>query len=523
MESRRYEACNDRGVYDLAHCPEGHYFERKSARKDAEEIAKHLMAFANAAGGRLVVGIEDNGTITGFKRDKAHSIESFEHVHVTELVPSPRVEIQRVPVVNDKGDKDYVLVMDVACSENQVVRQRKDGKLALRQGDTSMWLDYKQIRTLEYDKGECYFESEVLTDTSLDDLDPGAVDVYRRAVGTHVSDEKLLHSLGVLKDGHLTKAGMMLFGENVGAYLPQARFRVLKIDGTELGYGDKLRIIKDKTFEGPFVKTIPEARAFISSQLRDYQFQEQETMRFTTMHEYPEYPWFEGLVNAVTHRDYSIYGEYIRVYIYDDRMLIQSPGKLPGAVTLDNIRNHRFSRNPTIARVFSAFDWVRELNEGVDKIFQEMDEAGLPAPEYENDNDYYLKLVLKNNLTQRVPRLRDDRTANVGNHDGNVGNHVGNYDGNVGNHDGNPAANVGNHDGNVGNTKIQLNETEEKVLELVIEDQSLSAQRISEILGVGKRQTERTLKSLREKGLIFREGGTRGFWKILEVPQDQQS
>lgn len=116
---------------------------------------------------------------------------------------------------------------------------------------------------------------------------------------------------------------------------------------------------------------------------------------------------------------------------------------------------------------------------------------------------------------QRVPRLRDDRTANVGNHDGNVGNNVGNHDGN---HDGNPAANVGNH---VGNTKIQLNETEEKVLELVIEDQSLSAQRISEILGVGKRQTERTLKSLREKGLIFREGGTRGFWKILEVPQDQ--
>lgn len=184
------------------------------------------------------------------------------------------------------------------------------------------------------------------------------------------------------------------------------------------------------------------------------------------------------------------------------RMLIQSPGKLPGAVTLDNIRNHRFSRNPTIARVFSAFDWVRELNEGVDKIFQEMDEAGLPAPEYENDNDYYLKLVLKNNLTQRVPRLRNECAVNVDNHDGNVGNHVGNH---------------------VGNTKIQLNETEEKVLELVIEDQSLSAQRISEILGVGKRQTERTLKSLREKGLIFREGGTRGFWKILEVSQDQWS
>lgn len=81
----------------------------------------------------------------------------------------------------------------------------------------------------------------------------------------------------------------------------------------------------------------------------------------------------------------------------------------------------------------------------------------MPAPEYENDNDYYLKLVLKNNLTQRVPRLRDDRAANVGNHVGNPAADVGN---------------VGNHDGNA---KIQLNETEEKVLELVIKDQSLSA------------------------------------------------
>ena len=78
---------------------EGHYFDRKSARKDAGEIAKHLMAFANASGGKLVIGIEDNGAVTGFKRDKAHSIESFEQAHVTELTPPPRVEAERVSVV----------------------------------------------------------------------------------------------------------------------------------------------------------------------------------------------------------------------------------------------------------------------------------------------------------------------------------------------------------------------------------------------------------------------------------------
>ena len=132
------------------------------------------------------------------------------------------------------------------------------------------------------------------------------------------------------------------------------------------------------------------------------------------MPEYPEYPWFEGLVNAITHRDYGIRGEYIRVYIFDDRMLIQSPGKLPGTVTLENIRRQRFSRNPIMARVFTAFDWVRELNEGVDKIYQEMDDAGLPEPEYENQGDCDLKLTLRNNLQERIPRLRNALAHGLG-------------------------------------------------------------------------------------------------------------
>lgn len=128
-----HNAKND--IEAFAHGPEGHYFDRKSARKDADEIAKHVMAFANAAGGKLVVGIEDDGAVTGFKREKAHSIEGFEQAYMTELAPAPRVKTERVSILNDKGERDQVLVMDVACSESQLVRRRKDGKVALRQGD----------------------------------------------------------------------------------------------------------------------------------------------------------------------------------------------------------------------------------------------------------------------------------------------------------------------------------------------------------------------------------------------------
>ena len=78
-------------------------------------------------------------------------------------------------------------------------------------------------------------------------------------------------------------------------------------------------------------------------------------------------------------------------------------------MTPENMRHTRYSRNPSIARAFMAFDWVRELNEGVDKIYEEMERAGLPDPEYQiRDDGYYVKLVLRNDLEGRIPRLRNE-------------------------------------------------------------------------------------------------------------------
>ena len=147
-------------------------------------------------------------------------------------------------------------------------------------------------------------------------------------------------------------------------------------------------------------------------QLRDFQFQ-QPGGRFATIPEYPEFPWSEGLANAMAHRDYSIAGEYTRVYIYDDRMEIQSPGKLPNIVTLGNMRYTRYSRNPAIARVFTAFEWVRELNEGVRKIYEDMEAAGLPEPEFSMPNKMSVKLTLRNDIANRIPRLQGERLNGV--------------------------------------------------------------------------------------------------------------
>lgn len=392
---------------------ETYYFDRKSARKDAAEIAKHISAFANAAGGKLVIGIEDDGAITGFKRDGAREIEDFKQASIVDCVPSPVVSCREIPTTNVKGENDLILVLDVAASTDHVIARKKDNEVFLRQKDRSVKLDREQVRALEYDKNQRNFEEEVCVRSSLNDVDREVLARYKASLGTDITDEKLLRSRGFLVDGHLTNAGVLLFSENPTRFLPCARVRVLKYEGNARATGSRMNLVKERTFDGPIPRVIDEAKAMISSQLREFQFLGDDGV-FKVIPEYPEFAWFEGLVNAVTHRNYAISGDHIRVSIFDDRMEIQSPGKLPNIVTLDNMRNTRYSRNPGIARVLAEMGWVRELNEGVQRIYDEMQSFFLHDPIFTEPNDASVMLTLENSITSRVMRRDDALVGDVG-------------------------------------------------------------------------------------------------------------
>ena len=145
-----------------------------------------------------------------------------------------------------------------------------------------------------------------------------------------------------MRDGKLTVAGVLLFAQDPSVMMPQARVRVLRYDGEKMETGKRLNITKERTFCGPLPKVIQDVHLLISSMLREFQFLGPDGT-FQTVPEYPEFAWFEGLVNAVTHRDYSFRGNYIRISMFDDRLEITSPGKLPNIVTLDNMRTTRYS------------------------------------------------------------------------------------------------------------------------------------------------------------------------------------
>ena len=178
--------------------------------------------------------------------------------------------------------------------------------------------------------------------------------------------------------------------------------------------GTEINIIRDYSIEYPLLRIIDEAKSFIATQLREFTALDPNTGRFQIVPEYPEFAWLEGVVNAVTHREYAMSGNFIKISMYDDRLEIESPGKLPNVVTLQNIKNTRYSRNPRISRVLTEFGWVRELNEGVKRIYSDMARFFLDEPVY-SEPEESVRLVLKNNIVMRTMRQKSRTKNSIGN------------------------------------------------------------------------------------------------------------
>jgi ATP-dependent DNA helicase RecG len=142
-----------------------------------------------------------------------------------------------------------------------------------------------------------------------------------------------------------------------------------------------MNVIKDVTFEGRILDQIEKAVAYLETQVKEHSYLGEDG-KFRTDREYPKFVIQEMVVNSVCHRDYSIKGTEIQVKMFDNRMVFETPGKLPGIVRTDNIRHTHFSRNPKIAEYLKAYDYVKEFGEGVDRMCRELTAHGTPEPQY---------------------------------------------------------------------------------------------------------------------------------------------
>ena len=397
---------------------ENKYFDRKSAKIKPSELAHHISAFANADGGTLVIGISDKTKVLeGINSFGEEKINEFINAPKTCCKPMPNFKEEFIDIVNEKGESDQLLLLHIEESVDQVIRTTNDSTW-LRIGDRSRELLGDDLRNLEYAKSARHYEDEINLDATIEDLDNGLLDKYFEIIGAgDLSIKQVLRARGFLKkkDGkeYLTNAAVLLFAKNIYQFYPNCRIRFLRYDGTFAQVGTKINIIRDMSIEQPLLKIIDQAKEFIGSQLREFTMLNSQTGKFQVVPEYPEFAWQEGLVNAVTHREYAMSGSYIKVCMYDDRLEIESPGKLPNIVTIDNIRETRYSRNPRISRVLNGFGWVQELNEGVKRIYADMEDFFLDPPIY-CEPEQTVKLILKNNIVMRTLRQEGRTLQNIG-------------------------------------------------------------------------------------------------------------
>jgi ATP-dependent DNA helicase RecG len=356
---------------------EDQWYDRKSVQISPQKLANHLVGFANADGGTIVVGLSE-GRVQGTDRSPPHRNELMQ-AHVQYCQPAVPAQCRLVPCVNHDGNEDHLLAIEVRAGDTVYTNSRDE--VYLRIGDETRRLSYAQRQELLYDRGHGTYESRDV-DASLDDLDPVLLEQYTTAVEAP-DPIRLLQARGLAKGEQLTVAGALLFAKHPQRFLPEAFVRVLRYRGRERGTGARQELVSDERAEGPLPHQLVNARQMISEgQPKRRALGRSGTFELVPL--VPEDAWLEGLVNAVVHRSYSLAGDHIRVEIFSDRIEIESPGRFPGLFSeSDPLSAPRYARNPRIARVAADQQFGQELGEGIRRMFEEMRLAGLADPLYE--------------------------------------------------------------------------------------------------------------------------------------------
>lgn len=366
---------------------EDQWFDRKSARTRPVALAPVISGMANAEGGLVVMGVHD-GTVEGIAA--AGDENGWRQANLEFVEPPASVRIHKIACRTTTGAHDHLLVLDVEPSERLHKTNRDEAYL--RVGDETKKLTFEQRLELAYDKGDSKYEATPAKLTPLTAIDE---DLVRRwdPDGQGTEPVELLRARGFVRGDELTVGGALLFTRVAPIEFPEAHLRVIRHRGRERGTGSRQTVAFDERYEGPLTEQIDHAVAAITEHVPTRRALGDDG-RFTTIPAIPRDAWLEGVVNAVTHRSYSLAGDHTRIEIFDDRIEIRSPGRFPGIVDIQDPESiSRYARNPRVARVLADLRYGQERGEGIKRMFEEMRLARLAEPVYvEGDRDLVLTL-----------------------------------------------------------------------------------------------------------------------------------
>lgn len=347
-------------------------------------LATTLVGMANSVGGTVIIGVSPRaGELIGVNNTQA----AFERIFQTALLSDPilvlpmaqKVEIQRI----GKAKPVSLILITVPAGLPHVYSL--DGRYIGRDGHHNSPLPPRLLYKLLTERDAIQFESRLVAEAGLEDLDSDAILSYAHTVGniTPVNLEKALDFLvkrGCLKrvddSLKLTYASLLLFGSHPQQWLPNATILAGRFPGVAMSDTYVKRDIY-----GNLPAQLAQAEEFIRANLNTV-----VRMAGLTRQETLEYPFEavrELLVNAVAHRDYNLQGDNIHLNVYADRLVVTSPGTLSGPVTLENLLEARFARNAIISQVLSDLGYVERLGYGLDRVLDATRNEGLLPPQFE--------------------------------------------------------------------------------------------------------------------------------------------
>ena len=387
---------------------ENQYFERKGlGEKDIKpsKIADEIIGMLNSDGGTLVFGVSDEGEIQDLKI-LGEKLDDYRKLVFDFIDPPCQVKREEV-TIEDK----LIFIFHVEQDLERIFHRKDNEKFFLRVADSNRELNHEQVKKLEYDKNIRRFEEEIEPDFDPEDLDTSLLQRYKEQINFKGEILDLLYKKHLIskKDGIFSfrKSAVLLFAQDPEKYIPSASVRYIRYQGLESKTGAEHNVVKDERFEDNIPNLIDEIRKFLQISFKEYYFLDIDMGKFKKVPEYPEEAWLEGVVNALCHRSYNVQGNSIYIKHYDNRIEISNSGPLPAQVTVENIKTERFARNPRIARVLEDLGYVRQLNEGVSRIYESMEKSMLAKPVYKEQNGN-IYLILQNNISTHEKTIHTD-------------------------------------------------------------------------------------------------------------------
>ena len=471
-------------------------FDCKSIQIDPKALAITIVAFANADGGDIAVGMSDKTRKIEGVDQHTEKLNELLRAPLDFCNPTVSITSELLPCTDKDGNENHILLMHIPASSELHANQADEA--FMRVGDKSRKLSFEERIQLMYDKGERYYEDTAVYGATADDIDMAAVERYTELIGYTKSPKQYLQenngflTTNTKGEEQVSVACILLFGKYPQKFFPRGRTRFIRYKGTEERVGTEMNVIKDVTFEGTILDQVKATIAYLETQVEEHTFLGQHG-RFVTHRDYPKFVIQEMVVNACCHRAYNIKGTEIQIKMFDNRLVFESPGRLPGTVKPSNIRHTHFSRNPKIAQFLKTYDFVKEFGEGVDRMCRELEVNGTPHLSFHLD-DFILKITVPKVIEKVVEKEGGVIEKMTETHQEVIEKVI-------------EKARVLNE---------KLTENRISIIKLIKENPYISKSELSKCVGISENSISRNIEAMRDKYLRRVGPNKGGFWEIIE-------